>query len=426
MTAASGQPVVVVGGGIAGCAAALAAATAGAAVTLFEQRPVAATPLHETGLLAEMVGSGDLGAEGTDRATGLLKAELEALGCPLLECARQARLGEHSLICDGRRFAELVGELTEDHRAIDVRREGVEAIAPGTITIVATGPVTWSPLARDLHRLAGAPFCFAFRGRPPVISAAGLATEGAVEAPPYPGADECLFVPLSEQEEARLIERLTGGEAIRPPGLDEAGLADETPLVEELAAADLGRLRGRVLSGPRGHKFGAHAALRLVAEDAEGTRYQLADLMTALAPEAQRQALDAVAALAGAELIRPGVVHRLPYLAAGDALSPTLQLMRSPRTLVAGTLAGALGYVEALATGVVAGLSAAALASGREPEPLPTDTLAGSLCAVIADPPAGHSGLVQANFGLVPDGAESGDNSKQARRERQIERAMQA
>jgi len=75
--------VTVVGGGVAGSAAAMAAAHCGVAVTLLEQRPTRDTPLHGDDLLGPLVGGADLGAAALDRATGLIKAELEEL-CPTL------------------------------------------------------------------------------------------------------------------------------------------------------------------------------------------------------------------------------------------------------------------------------------------------------------------------------------------------------
>ena len=89
----------------------------------------------------------------------------------------------------------------------------------------------------------------------------------------------------------------------------------------------------------------------------------------------------------------------------------------------AGTLAGAFGYPEALATGHLAGLGAARLAAGDEPLTAPADSLLGGLCAAIADPPVGHSGLTQSNFGQLPNTATDGE-TKNARRARQIERAL--
>jgi methylenetetrahydrofolate--tRNA-(uracil-5-)-methyltransferase len=90
----------------------------------------------------------------------------------------------------------------------------------------------------------------------------------------------------------------------------------------------------------------------------------------------------------------------------------------------AGPLAGAVGYIEALATGYFAGLGAARLARGEQPVTAPEDSLLGGLCAAIATPPAGHRGLTQANFGQLPE-SSARDENKSARRTRQTARALE-
>lgn len=422
MNAARDHEITVIGGGIAGCAAALAAAATGASVTLIEQRPDAPTPLHDTDLLAELTGSVDLGAAIPDKASGLLRAELRELGCPLIERCESARTGEAAVSVDRRDFAQAVTDCVAEHPGIAVRQEQAEVVPEGVV-VLATGPTTWSPLARDIHRLVGAVYTFAFWGRAPLVE--GVEDAAAIRAPRYVGADANLFLPLTDAEIAEFVERLRTGERAPVPGLAGDMLADETPLVEDLATDNPGKLKGQALSGPRGHEeFDAPGALRLAPDNREWTRFSLGDLMTTLTPEAQRHALDAIPALAAAKLVRPGMIQRVPYLGAPGALRPTLQLAGDPRVFAAGTLAGAFGYPEALATGHLAGLGAARLAAADEPLPAPADSLLGGLCAAIADPPVGHSGLTQSNFGQLPDTATDGE-TKSDRRARQTERALE-
>lgn len=423
---ATGSPqITVIGGGLAGCAAALSAAAAGIRVTLIEQRPDTVTPLHDTELLAEPVGSGDFGAPDVDRASGLLRAELAELGCPLVSCALRTCIGAATVSIDRYAFAQAVTAVISEHPAIQVWRDQARKL-PDAVVVLATGPTTWSPLARSLHEAAGVPYSFAYWGRPPLLQAQAEALRAAVKAPAYPGADPSLFLPLTEAEAAQFVELLRAGERAAPPGLAEAMLADETPLAEDLATDDPERLRGRLLSGPRGgERLAAPAALRLVPDDARGERFALADLITALTAEAQSALLARVPALRGLRLVRPGAVHRLPVLPPGAALQPTLQLRHAPTVLVAGTIAGGLGYNEAIATGHVAGYNAARLAGGAEPLVLPEASLTGQLCRWLAQSPAGPGGLVQANFGMLPEvPGEAG--GKQERHRRQAERALAA
>ncbi len=418
--------VTVVGGGVAGCAAALAAARSGVSVTLFEQRPTHQTPLHATDLLCELVGGCDLGMVALDRATGLLKAELRELGCEILLCADRARRGTNSLTVDRRRFARLVTECVEAHAAIEVVREEARSL-PNSVAVIATGPTTWSPLARALHAAADHPYRFSYMGRAPVIAADRLDPESLRTAPWYPGADPSRFVPLSEEEAAELRRRIVEGERALPAELtDETVLADEAEPVERVATQEK-TFRARVLGGPRGPEANIKGpALRLEPEDEAESAFELPDLLTALTPQAQQRALDAVSALAHAEIIRSGLIHRLPWLVGQTVFLPTLQLRLTPRALLAGTLTGAVGYVEALATGTVAGINAARLARGDEPVIPPEDSLTGALCRALVGEPPTDERMLQANFGMLPEHRDDAGKPKDQRRERQIETALAA
>jgi methylenetetrahydrofolate--tRNA-(uracil-5-)-methyltransferase len=103
-----------------------------------------------------------------------------------------------------------------------------------------------------------------------------------------------------------------------------------------------------------------------------------------------------------AEFLRFGQVHRNTYINAPALLNATLQLKRHPRVLFGGQISGVEGYVESIATGLMAGRHAAALARGEEPRPFPFETALGSLCRYIsgADP----RGYQPANitFDLLP------------------------
>ena len=85
-----GQVVSVVGGGLAGCECALQLARRGVAVRLYEQRPGHPSPAHHTGALAELVCSNSLKSTKPETAAGLLKDELDLMGCSLLACARSS------------------------------------------------------------------------------------------------------------------------------------------------------------------------------------------------------------------------------------------------------------------------------------------------------------------------------------------------
>jgi methylenetetrahydrofolate--tRNA-(uracil-5-)-methyltransferase len=89
-----------------------------------------------------------------------------------------------------------------------------------------------------------------------------------------------------------------------------------------------------------------------------------------------------------AEFLRYGQIHRNTYINAPALLTPTLQLRPRPEVFFAGQISGVEGYVESIATGLVAGRRAAELALGDAARIFPRETAIGSLCAYVsgADP----------------------------------------
>ena len=116
----------------------------------------------------------------------------------------------------------------------------------------------------------------------------------------------------------------------------------------------------------------------------------------------QARVLRLIPGLERAEFLRFGQIHRNTYINAPALLTPTLQLRSDPRVFFAGQISGVEGYVEAIATGLMAGIHAASLAAGKPPRPLARETALGSLCHYIsAADPAGYQ-PANITFDLLP------------------------
>jgi methylenetetrahydrofolate--tRNA-(uracil-5-)-methyltransferase len=136
-----------------------------------------------------------------------------------------------------------------------------------------------------------------------------------------------------------------------------------------------------------------------------------------------------VPGLEQAEFLRCGQVHRNTYLNSPRVLLPTLQARKDPRILFAGQISGVEGYVESIATGLVAGLNAARIARGMEPLTFPETTACGSLARYVSMADADRFQPVNATFGLLPPLSESDRRrirDKRKRRLSQVESAMAA
>jgi methylenetetrahydrofolate--tRNA-(uracil-5-)-methyltransferase len=129
-----------------------------------------------------------------------------------------------------------------------------------------------------------------------------------------------------------------------------------------------------------------------------------------------------------AEFLRYGQVHRNTYIDAPRVLLPTLQTRREPRIFFAGQIAGVEGYVECMATGLVAGINAGRLAAGKEPLVFPPDTACGSLCRYVSMSDQENFQPMNMTFGLLPPFPESQRREwrdKKKRRQFQVQSALQ-
>src|SRR5262249_6600145 len=137
------------------------------------------------------------------------------------------------------------------------------------------------------------------------------------------------------------------------------------------------------LTDPRtGRRPWAVAQLR--QENLRAQSFNLVGFQNHLRFGEQARILRMIPGLENAEFLRFGQIHRNTYINSPALLTPTLQLRAHPNALFAGQISGVEGYVEAIATGLMAGMHAATLAKGGQPVALPRETALGSLCHYIS------------------------------------------
>ncbi|HET8668278.1 MAG TPA: FAD-dependent oxidoreductase, partial [Terriglobales bacterium] len=125
-----------------------------------------------------------------------------------------------------------------------------------------------------------------------------------------------------------------------------------------------------------------------------------------------------------ANFLRYGQIHRNTYINAPTLLNETLQMKRYPRVLFAGQISGVEGYVEAIATGLMAGVHAVAVARDEHPVPPPRVTAFGSLVNYICHADSKRFQPANITFDLLPPW-EAKIRDKKERHRLQCERALQ-
>jgi methylenetetrahydrofolate--tRNA-(uracil-5-)-methyltransferase len=434
------EPIHIIGGGLAGSEAAWQIARRGLRSVLHEMRPARPTPAHQTDRLAELVCSNSLKSEQESTAPWLLKEELRRLGSLLLEAARKARVpGGHALTVDREIFSAEVTAAIASEPLVELRREEVTAIPEDAIVIVATGPLTSDALAQEVARLTGSARLFFYDSISPIVEADSVDMETAFWASRYgksaDGTADYLNCPLDRQQYDSFVDELLQAQAV-PAHIEE----DRTPYfeaclpIEELARRGrdtlrFGPMKPVGLADPRTGKR-PYAVVQLRQESLRNRSFNLVGFQNHLKFGEQARILRMIPGLQSAEFLRFGQMHRNTYIDAPALLKPTLQLRARPEVLFAGQISGVEGYVEAIATGLMAGLHASTLAAGGSPKPLPRETALGSLCHYVSGADAARYQPANITFDLLPQLDEATRHKlrhdKQARHAEVCRRALEA
>lgn len=434
------EVIHIIGGGLAGTEAVWQVARRGLRVVLHEMRPVKNTPAHRTGNLAELVCSNSLKSESESTAPWLLKEELRRMDSLLLRAAQKARVpGGHALTVDREIFSAEITAAIAGESAIEIRREEVTSIPDGAITVIATGPLTSDALAREIARLTGSERLFFYDSISPIVEADSVDTSVAFWASRYGksmhGTDDYLNCPLDREQYERFVDELLKAEAVSGHIAEEDTPYFEACLpIEELARRGrdtlrFGPMKPMGLTDPRTGRR-PYAAVQLRQENLRADSFNMVGFQNHLKFGEQARILRMIPGLERAEFLRFGQIHRNTYINAPALLAPTLQLKSHPRVLFAGQISGVEGYVEAIATGLMAGMHAAGVASGETPAAPPRETALGSLCNYIAGADARNYQPANITFDLLPQLDEETRRAmrhdKQARHAEVCRRALAA
>ncbi len=406
----------IIGGGLAGSEAAWQIAEAGLTAVLHEMRPVRPTAAHQTDRLAELVCSNSLKSEQEGSAPWLLKQELRRLGSLVLEAAAQARVpGGQALTVDRDVFSAEVTRAIAAHPRIEIRREEVREVPDAGITIIATGPLTSDALAKEIARLTGSSRLFFYDSISPIVEADSVDQSIAFRASRYgkslDGTADYLNCPFDRPQYEAFVDALLAAQPVSSHIENDVPYFEACLPIEELARRGrdtlrFGPMKPMGLIDPRTGRR-PWAVVQLRQENLRADSFNLVGFQNHLKFGEQARILRMIPSLEHAEFLRFGQIHRNTYINAPVLLGPTLQLRTRPDILFAGQISGVEGYVEAIATGLAAGLHAVALASGGSPHPFPRETALGSLCHYISGADPRNYQPANITFDLLPQLDES-------------------
>lgn len=405
--------VTVVGGGLAGSEAAWQLAERGFEVHLYEMRPYKTTGAHVSDRLGELICSNSFGSKLKDRASGLLKTELDLLRSLLLSCAERAAVpAGGALAVDREQFAQLVTDALSSHPNIRIIREEVTEI-PSAPAIMATGPLTSDALAQQIAKLTGQEYLYFYDAIAPIVTAESIDMAIAFRASRYERGDEeegdYINCPMSKEEYDRFVDALLSAERIElrdfereDPHFFEGCLPIEQIAARGRESLAYGPMRPVGLRDPRTGRR-PYAVVQLRRDNLIGSLYNIVGFQTNIKWRQQRDILRLIPGLQDAEFARMGQMHRNTFINAPTLLHPTMQFRGHDDLFFAGQITGVEGYMGNVATGLLAGINLARVLDGKPAWVVPQTTMLGALSHYVTHADPKDFQPMKSNFGILPE-----------------------
>lgn len=406
--------VSIIGAGLAGCEAALWLANSGVKVTLYEQKPLHFSPAHKNPNLAELVCSNSLKASGLESAAGLLKEEMRLLGSALLPAAQKwAVPAGGALAVDRDEFSKQVTALIKQHPGIALISHCAEELPKEKIAIVASGPLTQGPLAKEIAKLCGQNQLSFYDAAAPIITADSIDKTKVFAAARYgKGNADYLNCPMDKEGYTAFYKELIAAQTAPLNSFDTAqDAAQKVPVYEGCMPLELMAKRGEntlrfgplrpvgLVNPATGHR--PWACVQLRQENAKKTLYNLVGFQTNLKFAQQRRVFAMIPGLENADFVRFGVMHRNTFLNSPQVLNPDMCLKNHENIFFAGQITGLEGYMESAMCGLLAARSVFARLNGKAFVPPPQNTMCGALCAHLGTKNQNFQPM-GANMGLLP------------------------
>jgi len=413
--------VRIIGAGLAGSEAAWQCARRGVAVELYEMRPTCSTPAHQTADFAELVCSNSLKSDSVNTAPWLLKEEMRRAGSLLLEIARACAVpAGHALAVDRTMFAARVTEAISGHPLITIRREEISTVDDQQLTVIATGPLTSDGLASQIEHLSesagdagnlltgvSTPQLYFYDSISPIVEADSIDMDKVYLAARYDkGTADYINCPMSKEEYDTFYNTLISAESVEQRDWEKLNYFESCLPIEEIARRGRDTLRFGPMKpvGLRDPRTGKppHAVVQLRQENLRADSYNLVGFQNHLKFGDQARVLRLIPGLESARFLRFGQIHRNTYINSPTLLRDSLQMKTHPRILFAGQICGVEGYVESIATGLMAGVHAAALAANAEPIAPPRASAFGSLVHYVTQADPRNFQPANITFDLLP------------------------
>ncbi len=356
------QKVTIIGGGLAGCESAFFLAERGFQVVMYEMRPSAMTPAHETKFLGELVCSNSLKSTAEDTSSGLLKNEMRLIGSVVLRAAEKTSVpAGNALAVDRENFAAELDSIIRNHPNITVIEKEITEIPADRPCIIATGPLTSDAFAQQIKSRFGGGLYF-FDAIAPVISKDSIDMSKAFFKSRWEkGDNDYLNIGMNKEQYEHFYNELVASDKVAFEDFEKLNVYEGCMPIEEMAARGIktltfGPFRPVGLRHPETNEKYA-AVLQMRMENKEGTAYNLVGCQTKMKIADQKRVFGLIPGLENAEFLRYGSIHRNTYIHAPKVLDRCFRVKNDPQLYFAGQITGVEGYMESAASGLLAAFS---------------------------------------------------------------------
>ena len=423
--------ITIIGGGLAGCEAAYQVAKRGINVRLYEMKPVNFSPAHSSSNLAEIVCSNSFKSNSITNACGLLKEELRKLDSLLIRIADETKVpAGQALAVDRENFSKKITEEIEKNPNIEIIREEVGKIdSENGIVIIATGPLTSEKMTNQILKITGKEGLAFYDAAAPIIEKESINFNIAFYGDRYgkEGDSSYINLPMNKEEYERFYNELVNAEIVTLHDFEKKEIFEGCMPIEIMAKRGEDTIRFGALKpvGFTDPRTGTrpYAIIQLRQDNSEGTLYNMVGFQTNLKFGEQKRVFSLIPGLENAEFIKYGVMHRNTFINSPELLDNTYNLIRNPNIYFAGQITGVEGYVESIASGLVAGINAGLQYMKKEKQTFPKETVIGALADYIQTPNINFQPM-NANFGILPP-LEEKIKDKQIKYAKMAERSMQ-
>ena len=448
--------ITVIGGGLAGSEAAYQIAKRGIKVKLYEMKPIKYSPAHSNNNLAEIVCSNSFKSNLHTNACGLLKEELRRLDSLLIKTADEVSVpAGQALAVDREKFAEEITKRIENLDNIEIIREevgidkdenSIKELSKDGIVIIATGPLTSDSLSEEIKELTGDDGFHFYDAAAPIIEKESIDMNIAFWGDRYKeerGKDEDIDVwkerikeaskdsyinlPMNKEEYELFWNKLVNAEVVELHEFEKREIFEGCMPIEIMAKRGIDTLRFGPLkpvgfTDPRTGKR-PYAIVQLRQDNSSGNLFNMVGFQTNLKYGEQKRVFRLIPGLENADFAKLGVMHRNSFINSPELLDETYNLKKNSNIFFAGQITGVEGYVESIASGLVASLNAIAKYNNEKEIIFSEETMIGALSKYIATPNKNFQPM-NANFGILP-GLEERIRDKKVKYGKLADRAIE-